>query len=965
MGKAKKKNRRSDENLQDLATPVLSTDTDEPISAPQELIERLGPQKAALTLGSTQDSQDSWGDARIVLPPETIYAAHLVTNQHVLVGAALPMDGASAASADPAEGVQKAPVLQSIWCAMPETMGIKAHPLPPHNQPGSFLVPATVYPGPLLPNNTVAVSRSLHNSLARPALGTGILIYAWPETRPLSSAGSLPGDSITSKLEYGAASMGTAVGSKEGGQGKKEQLFLRLCRNAATGGSAVVEPAASLSSPARLGSAPTPSPAKHTPGPSSGRLAGLSDGNTRHRGVAEEQAKRRLAGRKLLPGNPVVLTVMGESLLFAVEASSRTTSEDSSWGGMSVVKDTVVNVLVGDEAPPQPQPLSTPIPTPQVSLEAAAAAAADKALGGGLQGPAATAAARAAALGARAARDGYSKLGGVSEYIKSLQEHVTLPLKAPHVFQRLCLKPPRGVLLHGPPGTGKTALACAAAADAGATLFVLNGPDIISEYVGESEIGLQGVFAAARAAAPAVIFIDELDALAPERARGTHSSAADEMTGRVVATLLTAMDGEAGGDGVVVLAATNRVDSVDSALRRPGRFDRELEVSVPSPAGRLEILRVKLEDVNHNLQDEAVRALAAASHGYVGADLAALCQEAAMCALRRVVRHRQSAESMTEAYGGAPRDPDAPTSDLLKVTIHDFKAAQTRVRPSGMREVALELPKVTWADVGGHAAIKQRLKEAVEWPQKHPEMLVRMGAKAPRGVLLYGPPGCSKTLLARAVASESGLNFLAVKGSELFSMYVGESEKAVVSLFARARAAAPSVIFLDEIDGLAAARIDNISSIGGPRVGDRVLSQLLVEMDGIQARGDVTVVAATNRPDLVDGALLRPGRFDTRLYVPPPDGPTDRASILAVLARSTPLAADVDLSVIADLTPRYTGADLSALVREASLQALVEDIDTLHVAMRHFKAALSNVAPSPSVSKVELNMYGRFQQGIQ
>ncbi|EIE21729.1 nuclear AAA ATPase [Coccomyxa subellipsoidea C-169] len=562
------------------------------------------------------------------------------------------------------------------------------------------------------------------------------------------------------------------------------------------------------------------------------------------------------------------------------------------------------------------------------------------------------AAARAAALGARAAWEGYGKLGGVSEHIKALREHVTLPLKAPQLFERLGLRLPRGVLLHGPPGTGKTALACAAAADAGATLFVLNGPDIISEYVGESEIGLQGVFAAARAAAPAVIFIDELDSLAPARSRGAHSAAADEMTGRVVSTLLAAMDARSGADGVIIVAASNRVDAVDSALRRPGRFDRELEVSVPSPAGRLEILRVKLEDINHNLCEENICALAASSHGYVGADLAALCQEAAMCAVRRVVRHRQQ---------GSASVREIP----LPVTPLDFRAAQTRVRPSGMREVALELPSVTWADVGGHAAIKQRLKEAVEWPQKHPEMLARMGAKAPRGVLLYGPPGCSKTLLARAVASESGLNFLAVKGSELFSMYVGESEKAVVTLFSRARAAAPSIIFLDEVDGLAAARSEHRSESGGPSVSDRVLSQLLVEMDGIQARGDVVVIAATNRPDLVDAALLRPGRFDSRLYVPPPKDSADRASVLAVLTRATPLAADVELEALADFTPGYTGADLSALVREASMKALQEDIDTTEVAMRHFSAALLEITPSPCVSGVELDMYGRFQQGIQ
>ncbi|KAK9807627.1 hypothetical protein WJX72_004612 [[Myrmecia] bisecta] len=549
---------------------------------------------------------------------------------------------------------------------------------------------------------------------------------------------------------------------------------------------------------------------------------------------------------------------------------------------------------------------------------------------------------RAATAGLKSTSGGQIALGGVSEQLRSLRELVTLPLKMPQLFERYHIRPPRGVLLYGPPGTGKTCLARAAAADAHVPLFVLNGPDVVSAYYGESEDGLLGVFAAARAAAPSIIFIDEIDALAPARESGGggsgsglgHVGAAADMGARIVTTLLTAMDGFLGDasttvDRVVVIAATNRPEAVDVALRRPGRFDRELEVGVPTPQGRAEIVRAKLQNLRHDLSAQEVAALAAAAHGFVGADLTALA--------------RQSSTS------------DGGTE--LRVTLDDFRVAETRVRPSAMREVALEVPNVSWADVGGLDGVKQRLQEAVEWPQKNPAALARIGATPPRGVLLYGPPGCSKTLLARAVANEAKLNFLAVKGPELFSKYVGESEKAVAALFARARAAAPAIIFFDEIDGLAGSRGDG--SAGGADVGERVMSQLLTAMDGLQARVGVVVIAATNRPDRVDAALLRPGRFDRLLYVPPPDAAA-RAAVFAVHTKRTPLAPDVDLQALAAATEGYTGADITAVIREAALAALQECLDATHVAARHFSQALNAVPSSAPPSAAALEIYQRF-----
>ncbi|GAX79006.1 hypothetical protein CEUSTIGMA_g6446.t1 [Chlamydomonas eustigma] len=580
---------------------------------------------------------------------------------------------------------------------------------------------------------------------------------------------------------------------------------------------------------------------------------------------------------------------------------------------------------------------------------------------------------------------GFNTLGGVSNHVQALRQLVTLPLRAPHLFNAYRIRPPRGVLLWGPPGSGKTMLARAAASDAGATLFLINGPDIVSEYCGESEAGLRGVFAAARALAPSVIFIDEVDALAPARGGGgglstaagggSSGGEAGSMAGRIVTVLLTLMDGvtpagttgstgsTVSGDGVVVLAATNRPDALDSALRRPGRFERELEIGVPGPTARLDILKSRLQNIKHQLTESEIKALADAAHGFVGADLAQLVDEATLSALRRVIAGRggMNKSSLDNVSESSPEEKLPESQQVLCVQLKDFREAETRVRPSAMREVAVEVPKVHWNDVGGLEDVKERLKEVVEWPSRHPDALSRLGVSPPRGLLLYGPPGCSKTLLARAVATEAGLNFFSIKGGELFSKYVGESEKAVASLFVRARATAPSVVFFDEIDALAASR----SQPGGAgssssSSGDRVLTQLLMELDGLQARTHVIVLAATNRPDCVDAALLRPGRFDRLLYVPPPNK-EGRASILRVHLRGTPLDQDVDIAQLAECTADMTGADLSALCREASLAALEEDIGCEQVSMHHFTAALRLLTSSSVASEEVLRIYERFK----
>ncbi|KAJ8015516.1 hypothetical protein DPEC_G00026940 [Dallia pectoralis] len=484
----------------------------------------------------------------------------------------------------------------------------------------------------------------------------------------------------------------------------------------------------------------------------------------------------------------------------------------------------------------------------------------------------------------------YSMIGGLSSQLQVIRETIELPLKHPELFSNYGITPPRGVLLYGPPGTGKTMIGRAIANEVGAHITVINGPEIMSKFYGETEARLRQIFSEASQRRPAIIFIDELDALCPKR-----EGAQNEVEKRVVASLLTLMDGIGSEDHsgqLLVLGATNRPHALDPALRRPGRFDKELEVGVPTAAERADILQKILTSVPCRVTAEEINQLADAAHGYVGADLAAVCKESGMHALRR-------------ALGSGSQPSDLQLMGTVTVTLQDLLWAMGEVKPSAMREVAIDVPKVNWSDVGGMEQVKLKLKQAVEWPLRHPEAFIRMGIQPPKGVLLYGPPGCSKTMIAKALANESGLNFLAVKGPELLSKYVGESERAVREVFRKARAVAPSIVFFDEIDALAGERG---SSSGSGGVGDRVLAQLLTEMDGIEQLTDVTVLAATNRPDMIDKALMRPGRLDRIVYVPLPDGPT-RREIFRLQFRAMPVDQEVCLDDLVTRTEKYSGAE--------------------------------------------------------
>ncbi|KAL0025898.1 hypothetical protein WJX77_000494 [Trebouxia sp. C0004] len=1012
------------------------------------------------------------------------------------------------------------------WYSRQQGWSLSKAPLP---LLGSYVWPARVQPDAALVVGTCCLSGNLIKGLH--SLGQDSCLGLYKASQPVA-------------LQAGVEK-----------QGSKQIVYMRLMLDQNTGLPAVV-----LQQSAAKAATKATSPA------SSWALRALKQNSSKQTHMLESLLMQHLQKQLLLPGNPIIVPVLGHCCVYRVEHIISDAAENVA---TIVDEKTEVHVLQPDEALPR-QALSAPPKTASQAKETiapperdivaearAAAAASDEEEG--MEGAAARAAARAASLGLAAASTGYASLGGVDDHVKALRELVTLPLKFPHLFARYNMRPPRGVLLWGPPGTGKTCLARGAAAEVGVPLFVINGPDVVSELYGESEASLQGIFTAAHALAPSVIFIDELDVLAPARGGGDSVGGggggmapepAAEMCDRIVSSLLTAMDGinthsaSTGGAGVVVIAATNRPEALDSALRRPGRFDRELEVGVPSPAARAHILRAKLKAVRHCLAEEDIDALAAAAHGFVGADLTAICDEAAMAALRRVIAARRSppavqtpgskqpqhelqgpshrgkqmgeqwqtsshqisqdVQAVTQAtdahssqqqsiaaikpqarqqhWDAAQQSAGMPASlgeDMLQpashdshlalqglsqdismlqmteveqvrvcanaedlsgqgrqavpgedaaasptvvsssaqvgqaeiqvetdtsrkvnlhpdradpcageaglqgskteqseegelqggkaelqagkaelvITLADFRVAETRVRPSAMREVALEVPKVRWGDVGGLDGVKQRLQEAVQWPHLHPEALARLGAQPPKGVLLYGPPGCSKTLLARAVANEAKLNFLAVKGPELFSKYVGQAEKAVAALFARARAAAPAIIFFDEIDGLAGAR----GGEGGSGVGERVLSQLLMEMDGLQARVGVVVVGATNRPDCVDAALLRPGRFDRLLFVPPPDAAA-RQAILVVHTRNTPLASDVHLQALAERSEGFTGADLAALVREAALAALTENLQATAVNQDHFSKAFQAVSKSTPPSQAMQQVYFKFNR---
>ncbi|WP_456394184.1 CDC48 family AAA ATPase [Thermococcus sp.] len=602
----------------------------------------------------------------------------------------------------------------------------------------------------------------------------------------------------------------------------------------------------------------------------------------------------------------------------------------------------------------------------------------------------------------------YEDIGGLKEEIQKIREMIELPLKHPEIFEKLGIEPPKGVLLYGPPGTGKTLLAKAVANEANAHFIAINGPEIMSKYYGESEERLREVFREAEENAPSIIFIDEIDAIAPKREEVTG-----EVEKRVVSQLLTLMDGLKSRGKVIVIAATNRPDAVDPALRRPGRFDREIEIGVPDRQGRKEILQIhtrgmpiepefrksrvkkilenlrgderfrdvidraieKVEkagseedvrevlreldrrlydEVKHRLIDDLLDEFAEKTHGFVGADLAALAREAAMAALRRLIKSGRidfEAESI-------PKE----VLEELKVTRKDFHEALKMVEPSALREVLLEVPNVHWEDIGGLEDVKEQLREAVEWPLKYPEAFLGLGINPPKGILLFGPPGTGKTLLAKAVATESEANFIGIRGPEVLSKWVGESEKNIREIFRKARQAAPTVVFIDEIDAIAPRRGSDVN-----RVTDRLINQLLTEMDGIEENSGVVVIAATNRPDILDPALLRPGRFDRLILVPAPDEKA-RLEIFRVHTRKMPLAEDVKLEELARKTEGYTGADIEAVCREAAMaamrRALKEGIlrpgmkmdevrQKVRVTMKDFEEALEKIGPSVSRETVE------------
>ena len=536
----------------------------------------------------------------------------------------------------------------------------------------------------------------------------------------------------------------------------------------------------------------------------------------------------------------------------------------------------------------------------------------------------------------------YEDIGGLRDEMQKVREMIELPLRHPEIFEKLGIEAPKGVLLFGPPGTGKTLLAKAVASESNSHFISISGPEIMSKFYGESEARLREIFKEAREKAPTIIFIDEIDSIAPKR-----EEVMGEVERRVVSQMLSLMDGLEGRGKVIVIAATNRQNALDPALRRPGRFDREIEIKVPDKNGRLEILQIHSRNMPLDT-DVDQKKIAAVTHGFVGADLEYLCKEAAMKCLRRLLPDLNLEDEKLP--------PE--TLDKLIITQNDFNQAIKDVMPSAMREVFLESPDVKWEDIGGLEGVKRELQEAVEWPLRYPDLYAKIGHTVPKGILLHGPSGTGKTMLAKAVATESEANFISVKGPELLSKWVGESERGIREIFRRARQAAPCVIFFDEIDSIAMARGGGMGGeMGGGGMGtnDRVISQILTELDGISELHGVVVLAATNRPDMIDTALLRPGRFDRIVFVPNPDRRT-RKKILEIYVTDKPIGTDVDFEKIADISDGFSGADTSAIVNTAVSLVLHEYLaryptpeeaakhaSEAHVMMRHFEEAVKKI----------------------
>jgi len=564
---------------------------------------------------------------------------------------------------------------------------------------------------------------------------------------------------------------------------------------------------------------------------------------------------------------------------------------------------------------------------------------------------------------------GYEDIGGCRRQLSQIREMIELPLRHPTLFKTLGVKPPRGVLLYGPPGSGKTMIARACANETGAFFFCINGPEIMSKMAGESESNLRKAFEEAEANAPSIIFMDEIDSIAPKREKTNG-----EVERRIVSQLLTLMDGLKGRSNVIVIGATNRQNSIDPALRRFGRFDREIDIGVPDENGRLEILKIHTRSMKLD-EDVDLLELAKQGHGMVGADLAALCTEAAM----GCIREKMDLIDLDE------ETIDAEILNSMAVTMDHFKQAMANANPSSLRETVVEVPQVSWEDIGGLEDVKRELKELVSYPIEHPELFEKFGMPAPRGVLFYGPPGCGKTLLAKAVANECQANFISIKGPELLTMWFGESEANVREVFDKARGAAPCVLFFDELDSIAIKRGQSSGDGGG--AGDRVMNQLLTEMDGLSSRaGSVITIGATNRPDIIDTALMRPGRLDQLCYIPMPDE-ASRLSILKATLRKSPVAADVDLGHLAAHTDKYSGADLTEICQRAAKLAIRESIEKAierervkeeqgeamedveeedpvpEITRRHFEEAMQTARRS--VSDADLMKYSAFAQSLK
>ena len=539
----------------------------------------------------------------------------------------------------------------------------------------------------------------------------------------------------------------------------------------------------------------------------------------------------------------------------------------------------------------------------------------------------------------------YEDIGGIGSQLQKVREMIELPLKHPELFRRLGIDPPKGVLLHGPPGTGKTMIAKAVASEVNAHFKSINGPEIISKYYGESEKQLREVFVEAGENSPAIIFIDEIDSICPKR-----EDVSGEVERRVVAQMLSLMDGMQGRSNVVVIGATNRQDAIDPALRRPGRFDREIEIGVPDREGRQEIMEIHTRQMPIS-DDFNMEWILENTYGFVGADLAALVRESAMKALRRYLPEIDLDEE----------EIPPEVLEKMEVKMDDFREAIRDVEPSALREIYVEVPKVTWGEVGGLEEVKDRLKESVEWPLSFPERFEHFGIKPPRGIVLFGAPGTGKTLLAKAIANEAQANFISIKGPEMVSKWVGESEKAIREIFKKAKQSAPSIIFLDEFESIAGVRSSN-SMTGGSDVSNRVVNQLLASMDGVESLDGVIVVAATNRPEMIDPALMRSGRFERVLHVPPPDA-LARQAILDIHTEGMPLS-KFSLKDVLSRMDGFTGADIEAVCREAALIAM--RADKKKVTKAHFEEAIERVRPTvtPEMLEYYSKMETRLTSGL-